>query len=148
VLVLACNRFAAPPLGLSLVDSLRVLDLSSNGLDSLPSLNRLRRLEQLRVHDNTLRTFPVLDSLANLRVLSAARCSLVTVHPGVGRLSKLDSLDLSGNQLVDLPLEVTWLTGPVSVSVAGNQLCTLQVAIENWLDLKAGPTWESDQVCP
>ncbi len=148
VLVLARNRFAAPPLGLSLMDSLRTLDLSGNGLDSLPSVDRLRLLERLCVYDNALRVFPALDSLVSLRVLDAAQCSLATVHPGIGRLTHLDSINLSGNQLTNLPLEVAWLTGGVRVNVAGNQLCSLSVAVENWLDLHAGPTWKADQDCP
>lgn len=113
-------------------ESLRMLDLSSSGLRSLPptavlqqlagisildlrdnalpgeelrKLSVLTSLTQLYLSDNPLNTIPVeaLSHQRHLMILEAHRCGLETFTPELLALSRLDTLGLQGNPLTQLP---------------------------------------------
>jgi Leucine-rich repeat (LRR) protein len=51
------------------------------------------------------------------------------LNPGIGNLSKLESLDLTGNQLTELPLEMSNLKSLRKLKLAKNKLRQLPVSI-------------------
>ena len=91
-----------------LVQNLKVLDLSCNGLQSLPGcICHLAYLEELYVGHNDLRDLPKeLGDLPNLKKLDLVHNSFQEVPFCVSKLCKLEWLNLSGNVVEIVPLWV------------------------------------------
>lgn len=92
--------------------NLRYLNLSYNKLTDLPAnIGDLSTLVSLNLRGNKLTILPdEIGELASLNVLKVDNPDvylrtnqLVSLPPGLGRLTNLDSLYLSGNKLKDLP---------------------------------------------
>ncbi|KAM9786652.1 leucine-rich repeat protein 1 [Syngnathus typhle] len=85
----------------TLQQTLQLLDLSQNRLQSLPAqFCQLRELVNLKLDENKLISLPFhLGRLAKLRFLSAAHNQLAAL-PGNFRKLKLENLDLFGNPFV------------------------------------------------
>lgn len=81
---------------------LQTLLLGRNNLTALLSLASLVRLRRLDIRQNQLTTLPSLP--AGLKELSASRNCLTTAPEAVASLSNLVNLDLSDNELTDLPV--------------------------------------------
>lgn len=90
------------------VSRLRVLDLHTNRLRSLPpGLFALRSLAELRLHRNELRELPrEIWGLRSLRVLVLSQNRLVTLPREIGELDALQELYLANNPLRSLPREL------------------------------------------
>lgn len=87
---------------------------------SLPALSNLRHLV-LSGHHN-LREIPAgVSSLTKLQSLTVSDCSLQTLFIGVGSLSNLTSLNISGNHF-----EIASLPGMVSLRVLSLRSCGLR----------------------
>ena len=88
-----------------LVHNLRVLDLSCNGLHSLPGcICHLADLEELHVGHNDLKDLPKeLGNLPNLKKLDLVHNSFQEVPFCVSKLFKLEWLNLSGNLVEIVP---------------------------------------------
>ena len=91
-----------------LVHNLKVLDLSCNGLQSLPGcICHLACLEELYVGHNDLKDLPKeLGDLPNLKKLDLVHNSFQEVPFCVSKLRKLEWLNLSGNLVEIVPLWV------------------------------------------
>ncbi|XP_068020764.1 leucine-rich repeat-containing G-protein coupled receptor 6 isoform X2 [Melanerpes formicivorus] len=87
--------------------SLRVLELSHNQIEDLPSFQRCQRLEELGLQHNRIqeiRADTFLQLLA-LRSIDLSWNSIQVIHPeAFVTLPSLTKLDLTDNQLVTLPL--------------------------------------------
>ena len=91
-----------------LVQNLKVLDLSCNGLRSLPGcICRLAYLEELHVGHNDLKDLPKeLGDLPNLKKLDLVHNSFQEVPFCISKLCHLEWLNLSGNLVEIVPLWV------------------------------------------
>lgn len=91
-----------------LVQNLKVLDLSCNGLQSLPGcICHLAHLEELYVSHNNLKDLPKeLGNLPNLKKLDLVHNSFQEVPFCISKLCKLEWLNLSGNLVEIVPLWV------------------------------------------
>ena len=74
------------------------LYLYSNQISRIRGLEKLVHLEKLWLNSNCLSRVEGLGNLYNLRDLNLAGNSLDSIRGAVEHLSKLDILDLSGNQ--------------------------------------------------
>lgn len=102
--------------------SLLVLDVSSTGLDSLPScLSECSQLEELNVSGNKLGSLPTwLGELSKLRVLIADGVELASIPFATRRLTSLSVLSVRNNRLSHLPSWLHLLTGLERLYVHGN----------------------------
>lgn len=101
----------------------RVLDLSNQGLDKIPSYVFDRTsLEELNVSNNSL-TGAVqgeIRHLQNLKKLDLSNNQMTGVPAEVGQLQKLEFLNLSNNQLTGLPYELGNLKNLKVLDLSGN----------------------------
>lgn len=81
--------------------NLQVLDLSKNRINSLPY--EIGQLKTLKVH--SIRLFYNLAALQDLN-LSENKLFFSPLTPELGKLNSLTKLDISNNQLDELPTEL------------------------------------------
>lgn len=101
----------------------KVLDLSNQGLTSIPSsVFNQTNLEELNVSHNSL-TGAIqsqIGQLKNLKILNASYNQMTGVPAEVGQLQNLQVLDLSYNQLTGLPNELGNLKNLKTLDLTGN----------------------------
>lgn len=114
----AWNRVGSLP-------GLRTLDLSNNAitlpLDSRNILARMSQLRQLHLHGNPLGVAPDLSALRELRVVSLGETQIGELPAGlVALMGQPDSglllVDLSGNQITDVPALPRLIRTPMSTA--------------------------------
>ncbi|KAI9501798.1 hypothetical protein BX070DRAFT_193634, partial [Coemansia spiralis] len=104
-LMLRNNRLVDLPDSLAELKSLRVLNVSNNNLPMFPLVvTRIKALEELDISLNRMPDIPnSISSLTNLVKLNIMGNSLTGSLPeGLGKLSKLEELDVRQNRLQDL----------------------------------------------
>ncbi|NWU90842.1 LGR6 protein, partial [Upupa epops] len=101
--------------------SLRVLDLSHNQIEDLPSFHRCQRLEELGLQHNRIHEIRA-DTFVHLMALRSIDLSwnyIQFIHPeAFVTLHSLTKLDLTDNRLVTLPLD--GLSGLTHLKLQGN----------------------------
>ncbi|NWY03862.1 LGR6 protein, partial [Nothoprocta ornata] len=101
--------------------SLRVLELSHNQIEELPSFHRCQRLEELGLQHNKIHEIRA-DTFGQLKALRSIDLSwnyIQFIHPeAFVTLHSLTKLDLTDNQLVTLPLN--GLGGLTHLKLQGN----------------------------
>ena len=151
-----------------LADTLEVLNLSQNQLDSLPDdLPRLRKLRILFASENRFRHLPdVLGECSNLTMVGFKSNQIETVDAGafpeslrwliltdnrirqlpgtLGRCTELQKLMLAGNQLSHLPDEMSACVNLELLRLAANNFTTLpdwllELPRLSWLALGGNP---------
>lgn len=109
--------------------SIETLDLHGNVLQTLPmGLRRLQQLRTLNLSNNSLSidNIHVVAEIPSLVDLKLANNQLQGRFPSdIGRLRSLETLDLHGNTLTELPDELAELTSLKSLDVGENQLTSL-----------------------
>lgn len=119
---------------------LETLDLHGNKLLSLPL--GVRRLHQLRIlnlsnNDLTLDKLGIIMEIPSLVDLKLASNKLEGTFPSeIGRLRRLESLDLRNNALTRLPNQISELTCLKVLDVGENQLASLPFEALSKLPLK------------
>ncbi|XP_055000591.1 leucine-rich repeat-containing G-protein coupled receptor 6 isoform X2 [Sorex araneus] len=86
---------------------LRVLDLSHNQIEELPSLHRCQKLEEIGLQHNRIWEIgaDTFSQLSALRALDLSWNAIRSIHPeAFATLHSLVKLDLTDNQLTALPL--------------------------------------------
>jgi hypothetical protein len=145
-LTLSENLTAFPAEILSLADTLEILDLSNNQLETLPNeLKQLKKLKIIFASNNKFETLP--ESLgqcenlemigfkankikhvpgaslpANLRWLILTDNNITTLPGTLGERTRMQKLALAGNQLTQLPANLAQLTNLELVRISANQL--------------------------
>lgn len=106
------------------IDTLKVLDLSSNHLQGLlnPALATMPRLQELRVQNNALTDLP---SFLHLRRLNISNNKFIDLPSNVCLMRQLEYLDISFNLISELPAEIGQLTKLRELNIAGNKVETL-----------------------
>lgn len=112
--------------------SSRTLDLSGQGLTSLPS-SVLKRtdLEELDISGNRIGgALPSeIGALKSLRVLDASGNLMTGVPAEIGHLPELRSLDLSDNRLTGLPHELAELKKLETLDLRGNDVSSFDLDV-------------------
>lgn len=73
--------------------------------------------------------------LPNLKSLTIQNCGLSSVHSDIGKLTKLENLNLSYNKITKLPTAVGSLKNLISVDLSGNKLTALPTNAKYWKKL-------------
>jgi len=117
------NLATQPVVNQPIVESGTTLDLSNQGLTSLPAyVLKQTNLQELNISNNNLTgALPAeIRFLSKLKVLKASNNQMTGVPAEVGQLSQLELLDLSNNQLTGLPNEIGNLTKLKQLNLSGN----------------------------
>ena len=128
------NGTAAPDVGqiAPVTSSSRTLDLSGQGLTSLPS-SVLKRtgLQELDISGNRIGgALPSeIGDLKALRVLDASGNLMTGVPAEIGHLPELRSLDLSDNRLTGLPHELAELKKLETLDLRGNDVSAFDLDV-------------------
>lgn len=166
ILFVSENMLITVPYELAKLSNLKELHLNNNQLKSIPSeLAQLSKLTKLDLNDNSDLIIPsgiiaqvdspqaifdylrALRRMAKLKDESATTLDLkgygLTGLPSIEitELSQLTEVDLSNNQLTEIPLEIIQLANLEQLRLRGNQLTTIppelgQMANLEILDLK------------
>lgn len=124
---LSCGLTEFPREIFDLADSLEILNLSGNALDSLPDdLHRLRRLRVLFCSDNRFTRLP--ESIGQCQTLEMVgfKANRISVVPAATlRLPLLRWLILTDNLIENLPEALGQCTAMQKLMLAGNQLRAL-----------------------
>ena len=125
-LTLACGLTAFPPEIFDLADSLEILDLSGNALNSLPDdLPRLHKLRILFCSDNQFTELPVVLGQCPALVMVGFKANQIRTVPGAALPVALRWLILTDNQIEQLPPELGRCTQLQKLMLAGNRLQAL-----------------------
>ncbi|XP_001495480.4 leucine-rich repeat-containing G-protein coupled receptor 5 isoform X2 [Equus caballus] len=117
--------------------NLRVLDLSYNLLEDLPSFSGCQKLQKIDLRRNGLCEIRVdtFQQLPALRSLNLAWNKIAIIHPSAfSTLPSLRKLDLSSNRLSSFP--VTGLRGLTHLKLTGNHGLQSLISSENFPELK------------
>jgi hypothetical protein len=123
---LSCGLTEFPRELFDLADSLEVLNLSGNALDTLPDdLNRLHRLRVLFCSDNRFTTLP--ESIGRCHGLDIVgfKANQISVVPAAALPASLRWLILTDNQIEELPDSLGECTRMQKLMLAGNRLSAL-----------------------
>ncbi|KAF2761235.1 L domain-like protein [Pseudovirgaria hyperparasitica] len=110
------------------------LDLHGNKLGSIPlGLRRMSQLTSLNLSRNRLKiaAFEIIGQILSLKELKVAENDLQGSLPtdSIGRLSNLQNLDLQGNQLTELPADMSELVNLHVLNVTSNRLTSLDMEV-------------------
>ncbi|KAJ0253339.1 Plant intracellular Ras-group-related LRR protein 3 [Hirschfeldia incana] len=130
VLNVSGNKLTYLPESMTQCRSLVELDASFNNLASLPANigYGLLNLERLSIHLNKLRYFPnSICEMRSLRYLDAHMNEIHGLPMAIGRLTRLEVLNLSGNfsDLTELPDTISDLASLKELDVSNNQIRVL-----------------------
>ncbi|KAI8346777.1 hypothetical protein BD560DRAFT_450504 [Blakeslea trispora] len=116
---------------ISMLSTVRRLDLSSNHLTELPdSIGCMRNLEYLSVAKNQIKSLPsTMGHLSNLLELDLSHNRLKNLTPSIGYLHKLKSLLLTHNALERLPIEIGRLVSLIALDLSWNQIRALPAEV-------------------
>lgn len=99
-----------------------VLELKENRLASFTESPWSEKLDILALSFNRLTEFDDFDRSPNLTVLILNDNKIKKLSPNIINLKKLKTLDISNNDLPDLPSEIGFLSGLVRMQIEGNPL--------------------------
>ncbi|XP_077410854.1 leucine-rich repeat-containing protein 47 [Vanacampus margaritifer] len=139
-LILCRNKLACIPDVISSLKSLKVLDLSANNLGLLPDgITQLRELTTLNVSCNRLEALP--DGLSQCAKLSSVNMSknCITGFPNdfyTERLDLLSTLVASDNAIVELGKDVHKLVALKVLDLSNNQLSDIPSSLSECPKLK------------
>ncbi|XP_072931650.1 leucine-rich repeat-containing protein 58 [Epargyreus clarus] len=164
IMLLNSNRIKALPDTINRFCNLKILDVSHNGLVSLPDVlkncpltsliaknNLLRNeslpkcffstkntLRELNLSGNQLNFFPeqILD-LPSLKYLYLGGNNIVNIPKDIWKLNSLQILSIGGNQIVDVPESVGALTSLQALVLSDNLIEQLPPSIANLNQLRS-----------
>ena len=126
----------------------RVVGLNLRGLGLThisPMLNNLTALEQLDCGNNRLEDISTLHSLLpQLQVIKLDSNKLVTLPEDIGTFERLEVLDISENNIGELPSSIVNCS-LTELNISGNELCDLPYDVAQWLTVQVGDFGESQR---
>jgi hypothetical protein len=127
---LSCGLTSFPREIFELADSLEVLNLSGNALNSLPEdLHRLRKLEVLFASDNDFSELPAcLGQCERLRIIGF-KANRIEHVPAQSLPPRLGWLILTDNRIATLPEELGHRPALQKLMLAGNRLTELPASL-------------------
>lgn len=102
--------------------SLVLLELKENRIANFSEMPWSERLDTIALSFNRLTEFSDFDKCPNLSVLTLSDNKIKRISGDIVKLQKLKTLDLSNNDLPDLPSELGFVDGLVRLQVEGNPL--------------------------
>ncbi|KAL1529338.1 hypothetical protein AB1Y20_000292 [Prymnesium parvum] len=121
----ANNQLVELPQSFSLLKQLQVLDVTGNQLTSLSPIASLESLVAVKAGDNKLTELPLaFEALEHLATYAAPANQITTFERGLGCCQQLQMIDLAGNKITEVPIELGNLTVKKlqSVVLKGNPL--------------------------
>lgn len=119
------NRLQALPEEMQQLGNLKTLHAQANALQSTPDLSALVKLQTITLNENRLQHDALGSFPPNLVTLNLARNRISALPVSVIGLSKLQTLDLSQNQLAELDGGVSYCVGLVELILDDNMLSEL-----------------------
>ena len=101
---------------------LRSIDLSQNKLSVYNQFPASNRLDSVNLSYNFIRIFENFESSPGITILSLNNNKLTHISPNLNVLRVLKTLDLSNNDLIDLPNEIATIGSLVHINIEGNPL--------------------------
>ncbi|OJJ15348.1 hypothetical protein BKI52_38695 [marine bacterium AO1-C] len=104
-LILYSNGLESLPTEISQLTNLQYLNLRSNKVRDLGPIFTLSKLRRLILRNNffTKKTFDQIDRLSALEYLDVRRCGIIRLPNQIGYLFHLHTLEVSGNNIRQLP---------------------------------------------
>ena len=136
------NHLHSLPLGLRRLQRLTTLNLSKNqiGNESLEIITQIRSLRELRLADNALDGVltPQLGNLDKLETLDLSNNAVTALQPNSDKNAKLRVLNVAGNKMSSLPLELLASLPLIEINAARNRLggVLFPTSVSGFLDLK------------
>ncbi|XP_057787891.1 plant intracellular Ras-group-related LRR protein 3-like [Salvia miltiorrhiza] len=140
MLNVSSNKLAALPDSICHCRSLEELDASFNKLTYLPTNlgHELGNLKRLRVQLNKIRSLPTsIVEMKSLRLLDVHFNELHTIPQTIGKLTNLETLNLSSNfsDLTDLPETISDIISLKELDLSNNQIHALPNTFGRLLNL-------------
>lgn len=157
---LSSNKLEELPIILTHLTSLQTLEVSGNKLKTIPNLKRLRNLVLLDLSVNAIEQFPSLpespcsldrimlnnNRMSNLDIDALVECANITeihlagnmfkeIPEDIARLGKLKILDISNNDIADLPYTLGFCNSLQRIILDGLPIRTIRRTL-----LEAGAT--------
>lgn len=139
-LLLYNNQLKSIPLNINKFNSLKILDLSSNGLVYLPEALNECPLTALIAKNNVLdnESFPKsFSSLTSLKELNLSGNNLSAFPVQILDLTAIKYLYLGGNQIADIPKDIWKISGLQIFYMGGNRLTEVPVSVGQLKNLQA-----------
>ncbi len=100
--------------------------------DGKLSASEASKVTDINIVNQKVTSLKGIHHLPNLKSLTIQNCALSSVHSDLGKLSKLEELNLSYNKISALPSSVYGLKNLESVDLSGNKLASLTSSAKYW----------------
>eukprot|EP01060_Flectonema_neradi_P017692 TRINITY_DN24539_c0_g1_i1.p1 TRINITY_DN24539_c0_g1~~TRINITY_DN24539_c0_g1_i1.p1 ORF type:complete len:640 (+),score=78.96 TRINITY_DN24539_c0_g1_i1:79-1920(+) len=110
------------------LSQLQYLDVSANRLTILPDMSSWSGLHTLIAGDNAIQQFPVVPPCLTTLVLSGNKITQLPLQH-LTHIHNLNTLDISNNELQQVPPELGCMTSLRSLLLSGNPLKTIRRAV-------------------
>lgn len=98
-------------------NNLVILELKENRLVRINELPNSEKLDTISLSFNRLVEFNYFDRCPNLTVLILSDNKIKSISKDIIKLNKLKTLDLSNNDLADLPCEIGFINSLVRIQI-------------------------------
>ncbi len=129
------NGLIRLPIGLGYLTRITALDAGLNLLTSTTHLERLRYLRSLKLASNNLESFPLLTTFAALEILDLSMNQLLNLPTLLTRLPSLKACSLDHNPLRNFPQAVLWMPNLLSLSLNDIRMSTVPHTISQLTNL-------------
>jgi Ran GTPase-activating protein (RanGAP) involved in mRNA processing and transport len=103
----------------------------TNG-DGKLTVGEAKNVTEISITNETVKSVKGIYWFPNLTSLTLQNCGLTSVHSDIGKLTKLETLNLSCNKIAKLPSSVSGLKNLKTVDVSYNKLTALPTAAKAW----------------
>jgi Leucine-rich repeat (LRR) protein len=103
----------------------------TNG-DGKLTVGEAKNVTEISITNEKVNSVKGIYLFPNLTSLTLQNCGLSSVHSDIGKLTKLQTLNLGSNKITKLPTSVSGLTNLKTVDLSYNQLTALPTAAKKW----------------
>ena len=131
------NKLKSIPTTISSLKALKVFDVSGNNLTGLPEVvGKLVCLDTLNLSDNKLTELPPLEELRNLARLDVSKNQLIELPESTYCLENLSVIQASHNKINYISVEIRRLPRLKKLDLAENKLTNVPVELSECTKLK------------